>query len=74
MSQDGEPRLSGFGVRAPGRRPGEWSEAWRPRLPLCRIALTLELRTWFTVTGRTHHLPALDRELRRLVGEAVRED
>jgi aminoglycoside phosphotransferase (APT) family kinase protein len=61
--------LSGYGVSTAGSRPGAWPEAWRPRMRLYRIALALELFNWFTFSGQTSRLPALDRELRGLVGE-----
>jgi aminoglycoside phosphotransferase (APT) family kinase protein len=61
--------LSGYGVATMGLRPGEWPEAWRPRMWLYRVALALELFNWFMISGQTRHLPALDRELRGLAGE-----
>ncbi len=66
--------LSGYGVSAPGQRPGEWPEGWRSRLPLYRIALALELYNWFTISGEICRLPALDRELRQLLSEADAEN
>jgi hygromycin-B 7''-O-kinase len=65
--------LSGYGVSVPGHQPGQWPESWRSRLPLYRIALALELYNWFTIIGETCWLPALDRELRELLGEAAAE-
>ena len=65
--------LSGYGVCVPGREPGEWPESWRPRLPLYRITLALELYNWFTIIGETRHLHSLDRELRELLDEAAAE-
>jgi aminoglycoside phosphotransferase (APT) family kinase protein len=61
--------LSGYGVSGSGRhgQAGQWPEAWRSRLPLYRIALALELHAWFTISGETRRLPALERELRQLV-------
>lgn len=62
--------LSGYGAAAaPGEQPGRWPEAWRPRISLYRIALALELHTWFTSSGETQHLPALESDLRAYVGE-----
>ena len=63
--------LSGYGIS--GQRPGQWPEAWRSRLPLYRIALILELYNWYTISGETSELPALERELRKLLGEAAAE-
>jgi aminoglycoside phosphotransferase (APT) family kinase protein len=54
--------LEGYGV---GGR--DWPEAWRARMHLYRIALTLELLNWFGATGATKHLPALDQSLRELI-------
>jgi hygromycin-B 7''-O-kinase len=65
--------LSGYGVRTPPEQPGTWPEAWRARLPLYRIALALELYNWFSSTGETRHLPALDSELRRLLETLARQ-
>jgi hygromycin-B 7''-O-kinase len=65
--------LSGYGVCAPGQQPGEWPESWRSRLPLYRIALALELYNWYSISGETNQLPALDRELRELLDEAAAE-
>ncbi len=65
--------LSGYGVCVPGQQPGEWPESWRSRLPLYRIALALELYNWYTISGQTSQLPALDRELRALLDEAAAE-
>jgi hygromycin-B 7''-O-kinase len=65
--------FSGYGVCVPGQQPGEWPEAWRSRLPPYRIALALELYNWFTISGETCQLPALDRELRELLAEAAAE-
>lgn len=65
--------LSGYGICVPGQQPGQWPQSWRSRLPLYRIALGLELYNWFTIIGETSHLPALDRELRELPGEAAAE-
>lgn len=64
----------GNGISVAGQQPGEWPEAWRSRLPLYRIALAIELYNWFTISGETYHLPALDRGLRELVGESAAED
>jgi hygromycin-B 7''-O-kinase len=66
--------LSGYGVSTAGQQPGQWPEAWGSRLPLYRIALALELYNWFTINGQTSHLPALDRELRQLLGQAAAQD
>lgn len=67
--------LSGYGVCAPGQhgQAGQWPEAWRSRLPLYRIALALELHAWFKISGETRQLPALERELRELVGRPGRD-
>ena len=64
--------FSGYGVSEPGDRPGQWPEARRSRIPLYRIALALELYNWFTISGQTSHLPALDRELRELLAKTPR--
>ena len=63
--------LSGYGACEPGQQPGQWPRAWRSRLPLYRIALALELYNWYTIIGETSELPALDRELRELPGDAT---
>jgi hygromycin-B 7''-O-kinase len=63
--------LSGYGACVPGQQPGQWPQAWRSRLPLYRIALALELYNWYTIIGETSQLPALDRELRELLGDAA---
>ena len=63
--------LSGYGVCVPRQQPGKWPESWRSRLPLYRIALALELYNWYTIIGETSQLPALDRELRELLGDAA---
>jgi hypothetical protein len=42
-------------------------------LPLYRIALALELYNWYTISGETSELPALERELRKLFAEAAAE-
>ncbi len=77
FSMHGDPAkmaglLSGYGVCVPGQRPGEWPAAWRSRLPLYRIALALELYNWFAIIGEKGRLPALDRELRDLLGAGSR--
>lgn len=79
FSMDGDPTklaglLSGYGISAPEDQPGDWPEAWRSRLPLYRIALAIELYNWFAMSGQAHHLPALDRQLRQLMGEASAQD
>lgn len=58
------------GAEAPedARDDRVWPEAWRSRLPLYRILLALELYNWFSITGATEHLPALELELRAFVG------
>jgi hygromycin-B 7''-O-kinase len=61
----------GVGVEAP-EGEGEWPEAWRSRLPLYRVLLALELYNWFSITGATEHLSALELELRGFVGELSR--
>ncbi|GAA3798140.1 hypothetical protein GCM10022403_035000 [Streptomyces coacervatus] len=66
--------LSAYGVSATGQQPGQWPEAWLSRLPLYRMALALELYNWFTLIGQTSALPALDRELRRLLGQGGAQD
>ena len=63
--------LSGYGACEPGQQPGQWPRAWRSRLPLYRIALALELYNWYTIIGETSQLPALDRALRELLGDAA---
>lgn len=63
--------LSGYGIGVPGQQPGQWPQSWRSRLPLYRIALALELYNWYTISGETSQLPALDRELRELLGDAA---
>ena len=63
--------LSGYGVTASDTQPGQWPEAWRPRIALYRIALALELHTWFTIIGGTQALPALESDLRAFVGESA---
>jgi hygromycin-B 7''-O-kinase len=66
--------LSGYGVSEPGRQPGEWPEAWLPRLRLYRIALALELYNWFTIIGRADYVADQDRLLRVLVGYGAARD
>lgn len=61
--------LAGYGADTAADRPGEWPEAWRSRMPLYRITLALELYNWFAMIGAAKHLPALNLELRELVGE-----
>jgi aminoglycoside phosphotransferase (APT) family kinase protein len=51
--------LCGYGVCEPGR------------LPLYRIALFLELCNWYALSGVTSELPALEHELRKLLGKAA---
>src|SRR5256714_14910225 len=62
--------FSGYGVSVPGQQPGQWPPVWRSRLPLYRIALALELYNWFTISGQPPALPAIQRELRELLGDA----
>lgn len=56
------------GVEAP-EGGHDWPEAWRSRMRLYRILLALELYNWFSLTGATAHLPALERDLREFVVE-----
>ncbi|MDI5962260.1 phosphotransferase family protein [Streptantibioticus silvisoli] len=64
--------LSGYGAHEAATHPGAWPVAWRPRLHLYRIALAVELHNWFTISGQRDELPALDRQLRELVGAGER--
>ncbi len=63
--------LSGYGVREPGRRSGEWPESWLARIRLYRIVLCVELYNWFTIIGRADYASDQDRVLRELVRGGV---
>jgi aminoglycoside phosphotransferase (APT) family kinase protein len=54
--------LEGYGVGGE-----DWPEAWRSRMHLYRIALTLELHSRFGAGGAAKRLPGLERDLRELV-------